>query len=361
MTTITTTQITDNFFNDTNPQVSGFGEVVWEHEYSLFDRDIYYYENGITSYIASSFDDETNPQISYWGDVAYESYNSTTFDSNIEYYDWFSGTTETVADSFNYEYNPQIDGNYIVYEEEYSVSDHDIYAYDTYTDTEIPIATSIDYEWGPDVDGNYVTYHSEYAIGDNDIYLYDLYNGTTTTVAASGNDETNAQVSSYYVYDEYYGYSEQAAVVYEYEYAVGDSDIYLYLDETGETRYLATSIYDEINPDIAGDYVTWQAWDGNDYEVYRHDILTNTTEQLTDNFVDDTNPQVSELGYVVWEHQYSLFDTDIYLHDGNDIQYLATSFEDEINPDITGNYVTWQAWDGNDYEVYSATVTESFV
>ena len=61
----------------------------------------------------------------------------------------------------------------------------------------------------------------------------------------------------------------------------------------------------------------------------------------------------------MWEHDYSAYDTDVYLYAGGETGTvgLGTSIYDEINPEIAGDQVTWQAWDGNDWEVYSAEIT----
>lgn len=82
-----------------------------------------------------------------------------------------------------------------------------------------------------------------------------------------------------------------------------------------------------------------------------------TINQLTDNNVDDYNSRVSTLGEVVWEHEFSLNDIDVYLYTDVGTEILANSINNEINPQIAGNHVTWQTWDGNDWEVYSAEIS----
>lgn len=183
-------------------------------------------------------------------------------------------------------------------------------------------------------------------IDDSDIYLFDLASSETTAIATTLNNETNAQVN------------ELGDVVYELEFSSGDQDIKFYDGITGQTINLASSFYDERNPQIAGNYISWEAYDGNDYEIYRYDILTGQTSQITNNVVDDYNAQVSELGFVVFEREFSSTDNDVLLYTDSEVITLGNSFYDELNPQIEGNYVSWEAWDGNDYEIYSAEILD---
>jgi hypothetical protein len=72
--------------------------------------------------------------------------------------------------------------------------------------------------------------------------------------------------------------------------------------------------------------------------------------------MNDINPQVSDLGYIVWEHEFSFSDIDIYAYDGITDRVVAGSTFDEIDPMIAGNQIAWQAFDGNDFEIYTADI-----
>jgi hypothetical protein len=343
------TQVTNNTTNDYNPQVSAFGDVVWENEYSANDTDLHYYDYlGEFRSIAQDATNETNPDISDLGHVVYE-YQFSGTDRDIVYYDYFTQETTTIAGTNAYELNPQIDGSNVVYEYEYRptlIDNTDIYLYNVETDSQTIIANSSRDEYNPQIAGDYVIYESRFSPEDSDLYRYDIATGETISIAAAVNNEGNAEVS------------EQGHVAYEYQYSGDDFDLRLYNDYSGETLTLANSIYNEINPDIAGNYVSWQAWDGNDWEIYRYDISGNTTVQVTNNDLDDTNASVSDAGFVVYEQEFSASDIDISLYTGESTLSLGTSVYNEVNPEIYGNEVTWQAWDGNDWEIYQASVTE---
>ncbi len=94
----------------------------------------------------------------------------------------------------------------------------------------------------------------------------------------------------------------------------------------------------------------------NYFEIYRYYSLAGSTIQITDNSKNDINPQVSDLGYIVWEHEFSSFDIDIYAYDGITDQVVAGSGFNEIDPMIAGNQIAWQAFDGDDFEIYTAEI-----
>ena len=87
-----------------------------------------------------------------------------------------------------------------------------------------------------------------------------------------------------------------------------------------------------------------------------HQLCHKLSIQITHNSNNDINPQVSDLGYIVWEHEFSSSDIDIYAYDGITDQVVANSIFDETDPMIAGNQIAWQALDGNDFEIYTAEI-----
>lgn len=87
----------------------------------------------------------------------------------------------------------------------------------------------------------------------------------------------------------------------------GDWEIYLYSKDTDEIQKITDNDANDINPVIAGPYVAWEVWDGNDFEicVYNGDKIT----QITNN-------------------------------DSNDVE-----------PNISAPFLFWRVWDGNDWEI----------
>ncbi|MDJ0568856.1 MAG: carbohydrate-binding protein [Pleurocapsa sp. MO_192.B19] len=101
--------------------------------------------------------------------------------------------------------------------------------------------------------------------------------------------------------------------------------------------------------------MVWSASDGNDNEIYLYN--GSETIQLTDNDVNDDNPQVSD-GNVAWlsyegEPNYHYYpDNAIYLYDGTSTTRL-TDADTVINEfDLSGNQLAWSDSDGKDSEIY---------
>ncbi len=340
-------QITDNNTTDYNGQVSRFGDVSWTQQFSGTDYDVMYQTLNATSAtrIGGSTGFEFLSDMSSSGGVVFGSY-SNDHNSNLTGYSGLSGaTTVGIESSARNAYNAQADGFYnVVYEYEFSSTDHDIKLFNTSTGVTTNVATSTANQARPDIAGDFIVYDQESATGQRDIYEYRISTGQTTLIAGSAKNESNAHVSS------------NGNVIYQSQFGPDDSDIKFYNATTGQTQTLASSIFNEVSPQIAGNYAIWQAWDGNDYEIYRFDAATNQTVQVTNNTVDDRNAQVSENGMVVYEHQFSATDTDIYLFDGSTSMGVATSGRAEYDPHINGSYVSWTGFDGNDSEIYRAQI-----
>lgn len=76
-----------------------------------------------------------------------------------------------------------------------------------------------------------------------------------------------------------------------------DSEIFLYSKAADQVLQLTANDANDINPVIAGAYVAWEVWDGNDFEicVYNGDKVY----QITDNDVNDVEPKLSA-PFVFW-------------------------------------------------------------
>jgi hypothetical protein len=343
---INRTQITNNNSADYNGQVSRYGDVSWTQQYSGSDYDVMYQTLNATSAtrIGGSSGIEFLSDMSSAGGVVFSSYSNGNY--NLTGYSGLSGARNIgVESTTRNSSNAQADGFYnVVYEYAFSATDHDIKLFNTSTGVTTSVASSSANQSRPDIAGDFIVYEQQSATGQRDIYEYKISTGQTTLIAGAAKDEFNAHVSS------------NGNVIYQSQYSTNDSDIKFYNATTGQTQTLAAGSFNENSPQIAGNYAIWQAWDGNDYEIYRFDAATNRTVQVTNNSVDDRNAQVSENGMVVYEHQYSATDTDIYLFDGSTSMGVATSVRSESNPHINGSYVSWTGFDGNDTEIYRAQI-----
>jgi hypothetical protein len=343
---INRTQLTDNNVSDYGSQVSAYGDVSWTEQYSPTDADVMYQRldaAGPSRIGPSIANDEYLLDMSDAGGVVFMDYGTN---ADLRSYNSVDGSPVAAVETTpNNAYNAQIDAFYnVVYEYEYSANDHDIRLFNSGTGQTTYVANSTANQYNPDIAGDFITYEEQFGPGDRDIYQYQISTGQRTLIAGATNDEYNAHVSS------------NGNVIYQYQFSATDSDIRFYNAATGQTTTLASSIYNESNPQINGNYATWQAWDGNDWEVFQFDAASGQTVQVTNNSVDDYNPQVSVTGMVAYVHQYSANDSDIYLYDGTTTIGVATSTRNEINPHINGNFISWEGFDGNDYEVFRAQI-----
>ena len=72
--------------------------------------------------------------------------------------------------------------------------------------------------------------------------------------------------------------------------------------------------------------------------------------QLTDNALNDGNTQIDG-GKVTWQ-EYDGNDYEIYLYDGRNTIQLTDNADYDANPQIDGGKVTWEGSDGNDLEIF---------
>ncbi|NUQ62011.1 MAG: S8 family serine peptidase, partial [Pirellulales bacterium] len=173
-----------------------------------------------------------------------------------------------------------------------------------------------------------------------------------------------------------------------------DTDIYLYDGTSGETKQLTVNATDDYSPKIALSedgsrvYVTWVGRDGNlgpggagdDAEIYLYTYNTatksqvGTTAKLTEDYLTDADPQISERGgtvYVTWWTQ-TATDRDINVHVRNGATATTRNISDlvvghgsmdDFDPQVSGARVVWYGNDGKDYEIYlydavAGTVTQ---
>ena len=187
-------------------------------------------------------------------------------------------------------------------------------------------------------------------------------------------------------------------IVWE-EWTGSDWDIYYYEENTatGEavTRKISGQSFDNRAAVVFGDHVVWSARpEGEtDREIFHYDIPTGQITRLTQNDVDDNDPQVSDRFVAWWSsdsprrqvYVYDLqnpqagpqrvslaaadnfaplvsgsnvvwyghdgVDSEIFLYDGSTTLQLTSDARDDRKPQVDGNYVVWEDFDGTDYEI----------
>ena len=113
---------------------------------------------------------------------------------------------------------------------------------------------------------------------------------------------------------------------------------------------ITTNYFYVQNPDIHGNELVFQGWDGNDYEIFRYRFDTEQIEQITNNQFDDVSPVVWD-GRVAWIAHPTVTAEIFCLVDGV-IRKISEGTQDNSAPSIWKDKVVWQGYDDTDLEIY---------
>lgn len=117
-----------------------------------------------------------------------------------------------------------------------------------------------------------------------------------------------------------------------------------------ELSQLTTNYYYVLNPDMHGNELVFQAWDGNDFEIYLYRFDAGQLEQVTNNQFDDISPVVWN-GQIAWIAHPTVSAEIFHLKDGA-IKKISEGTQDNAAPSIWDGRVVWQAYDDTDLEIY---------
>ncbi len=113
---------------------------------------------------------------------------------------------------------------------------------------------------------------------------------------------------------------------------------------------ITTNYFYALNPDVQGNELVFQGWDGNDYEIFRYRFDTEQIEQITNNQFDDVSPVVWD-GRIAWVAHPTVTAEIFYLADGG-IRKISEGTQDNAAPSIWKDKVVWQGYDDTDLEIY---------
>ncbi len=105
-----------------------------------------------------------------------------------------------------------------------------------------------------------------------------------------------------------------------------------------------------LNPNIHGQELVFQGWDGDDYEIYRYRFDTGQLDQITNNQFDDISPVVWN-GEIAWVAHPTITAEIFHWREGM-IRKISEGSTDNSNPSIWEGKVTWQGYDETDIEIY---------
>ena len=335
------TQLTDNSFYDSDPQISG-NNVVWQGTDPIdWDGEIFYYNGSTITQLTDNSDWDWDPQIS-GKNVVWAGSDPFEGDSEIFYYD--GSTVTQLTDNSGSDGAPQISGNNVVWRGDDGLY-HEIFFYDGSTVTQLSNNTYgyFDYDnMDPQISGNRVVWQGYDSIEwDYEIFYYD--GSTVTQLTDNSNWDSDPQISG-------------NNVVWQ-GYDGSDYEIFYYDGST--VTQLTDNTYGDYNPQISGNNVVWQGYDGSDSEIFLYD--GSTVKQVTNNAYNDQNPQVSGNG-VVWEGYDPISWNQVYFYDGSRIIPLANDGNSAYGSQISNGRVTWYGYPlgGRSSEIFlfedSATV-----
>lgn len=113
---------------------------------------------------------------------------------------------------------------------------------------------------------------------------------------------------------------------------------------------VTTNYYYVLNPQMQGQSLVFQAWDGNDYEIFLYHFDTEQMEQVTNNQFDDIYPVVWG-GEIAWI-AHPTVTAEIFLIRDGVIRKISEGTEDNGFPCIWEGRVVWQGYDDTDLEIY---------
>jgi cysteine-rich repeat protein len=327
-----TMQITNNSYDDGNPQINDNGYVVWSG-WDGTDAEIFLYDGTTTTQLTNNSYDDLDPQINNNGYVVWSGWDGT--DAEIFLYDGTT-TTQLTNNSYN-DGHPQINNNGYVVWVGSGGGNWMIFLYNGVGITNIS-SSSFSFYFPQINDNGYVVWEV-FDGSDWEIFLYD---GTSITQLTNNSDNDvspDINNSGYIVWEAWDG-SDYEIVIYN-----GIS-----------TTQITNNGYSDFDPKISDNgHVAWQQWDGSDYEMFVYNGTTTT--QLTNNAYDDYIFDINDNGYVVWSG-WDGSDWEIFLYDGTSIKQLTDNTYDDFFPKVNNNgYIVWERFDGSDREIFLAAPT----
>jgi hypothetical protein len=127
-------------------------------------------------------------------------------------------------------------------------------------------------------------------------------------------------------------------------------DILTWKPDQTELIQITTNYFYTLNPDIHGNDLVFQAWDGTDYEIFHYRFDTDELRQITNNQFDDTHP-VTWNGEIAWI-AHPTVNAEIFHYRDGEIRKISDVSQENSNPSIWQGRVVWQGYDDTDLEIY---------
>ena len=327
------TQLTDNDYNDVNPQINTNGYVVWEGDSGTYPQ-IYLYDGTSTSQLSDHLYGGYDPQINDSQQVVWLGYEDTN-DGEIFLFEGTS-TTQLTDNAYADGYAQLANNGYVVWQgcvggaglSCNSPSDFEILLYDGTSTTQL---TDNDYndEYPKVNDSGQVAWEK----GSSSAAKVFLYDGTSTIELTGGNNHDMSPEINDNGWVAWRGCEG-----FDCPGGPDVLDVFLY-DGTSTSSIPDPVEVDSILPQLNNSgYVVWQS----DNEIFLYD--GSSTTQLTNNAYYDQTPQINDDGHVVWEG-----DGEIYLYDGTSTtRFTDNDYQDRLPQIGDDGSVVWAGCEGDD-------------
>ncbi len=107
------------------------------------------------------------------------------------------------------------------------------------------------------------------------------------------------------------------------------------------------------NPEVSGDRVVWQGYDGSDPDIYTWTPASGTV-QVTNDAAQETWPLVSGNRVVWWGYDGSDLEVFTWTPAGGTVRITDNAYDDSFGG-VSGDRVVWRGEDGSDSEVFTWT------
>ncbi|GLX65705.1 hypothetical protein [Paenibacillus glycanilyticus] len=263
-----------------------------------------------------------------------------------------------------------ISGNYLVWSDlrneetpigelgSYDVANADVFLYDLSTGEERQLTTDPSAQINPKISGNYVVWMDNASDAAKDypsdwqLVLFNVKTGEQKTITTGKGGHTNPDIDAGKVVWENGSRVTDRGLRAGENVPENNTDISLYSIDTGVTVSIAAEDYKEARPQISGNIVTWEVFNGSySGDIFVHDLATGETDQLTHLKENQRTPVVS--GHIVaWMDERNGSSThdvgpgphnsDIYMADlEKGTERLVTGEGPQIDPLISDHWIVY--------------------
>lgn len=338
---LTNKQLSFNEFHDKLPKINEFGDVTWQGKPASEDYEIFFKagDSMVLEQITDNTFDDLYPVINDSSEIVWMGHN----DNDWDIYLYSSGTTSKLSDNAMDDLYPKLNNLGDVVWLAVDGHDYEIYSYSAGSRTQITDNEVNDVQVRLNDSGDIMWRRK--AEMSSDIFL--LRGDTTSQINSDDLHDHNPQLNN------------NADLVWEVADG-NDCEIVVKFAADAVPVQITDNDTEDWFPMInAAGVVVWQGHDGNDNEifVYADGVIT----QITDNITEDLRPQINDAGDIAWLAMGATdADNGIYIYQVSNqtISKLSDSYTGHYDsvPDINNQgQVIWSGWDGNDFEIITAS------